>query len=345
MENPAGTSFALIMGMQAVDLRRLASVGTEMRFHPAPLAVLQADMGANFEIYLEVKTAAGRRYVLYKSREYDLTQERREYLLEQGFKTLYVTEEDLHTYYGYVERTVGAVLASEATPPQEKSQMIYQATSSLMQHLFERSDCPILLSTNQKMVVHTVQYLSSDLRLLRSVVSLFVLDYSLFHHSVNVATISIGTALAMGFKPGFELEQLSHGFLFHDIGKNRLPLRILQKSGPLTPDETIEMRQHPHYGMLQMQRHQSIAASALDVIRHHHEKMTGSGYPDRLTKNEIDLPVRICTVADIFDALTSHRPYKRAVTGFDALKLMRERMREDLDDECILALISLLAPA
>jgi len=332
-------------GMQAVDLRRLASVGTEMRYHPAPLAVLKADMGANFEIYLEVKTAAGRRYVLYKSRDYDLTKERREYLLEQGFKTLYVTEEDLHAYYGYIERTVGTVLASEATPPREKLQIIYQATSSLMQHLFERSDSPVLLRSNQKMVVHSIEYLASDLRHLRSMVSLFVLDYSLFHHSVNVAAISIGTALAMGFRPGPELEQLGHGFLFHDIGKNRLPLRILRKSGPLTPDEIIEMRQHPHHGVLQMQRHQNIATSALDVIRHHHEKLTGEGYPDHLARHEIELAVRVCTVADIFDALTSHRCYKRAVSGYDALKLMRERMKSELDDDCILALISLLAPS
>lgn len=302
-------------------------------------------MGANFDIYLGVETPAGRRYVLYKSREYDLTRERRQFLMEQGIKTLYVTEEDLHSYYGYVQQTVAKVMASESTPVQEKSQIIYQATSSLMQHLFERPESPLLLRSNQKMVEHTVQFLASDMRLLRSLASMFVLDYSLYHHSVNVATISIGTALALGYRQDRELEHLGCGFLFHDIGKNRVPERILRKPGALSPAEMIEMSQHPHYGVLLMRQNETIQPAALDIIQHHHEKITGRGYPDRLTGNEITMPVRISTVADIFDALTSNRSYKKALTGFEALQLMRDKMKQELDDECLLALISLLGPS
>jgi HD-GYP domain-containing protein (c-di-GMP phosphodiesterase class II) len=331
--------------VQALDIKPLGLITPETRFHPAPIAVLRAGMGANFEIYLGVKTAGGRRYILYKSRDYDLTAERRQFLIEQRIKTLYVTEEDLHSYYGYVEQTVGKFIASEVTPVEEKSQIIYQATSSLMEHLFERPESPILLRSNQKMVEHTIQFLASDTRLLRSIASMFVLDYSLYHHSVNVATISIGTALAMGYRTGHELEQLGYGFLFHDIGKNRVPERILRKPGVLTPTEMTEMSQHPHYGVLTMRNYESIEPRALDIIHHHHEKITGRGYPEHLTGAEISLPVRMCTVADIFDALTSNRSYKRAMTGFEALNLMRDKMKNELDSDCLLALISLLGPA
>ena len=331
--------------MQIPDIRPLVSLNEGVRFHPAPVATLRADLGADFDLYLGVKVLGGRKYVLYKSREYDLTKERRRYLIDQGFTTLYITEEDLDQYLGYVDRAVSRVLASEATPRSEKSEILYQTTTSLMRHLFERPDSPVILHTNQKMVTHTVNCLASDPRMLRSLVSMFVFDYSLYHHSVNVATISVGLAFKMGYAAGSELSQLGYGFLFHDIGKSCLPTGLVRKPGALTPVEMVEMQSHPHHGSLLMQNRENMEPAALDVILHHHEKISGRGYPHNLSGSEVTMPMRISTVADIFDALTSHRSYKPALTGFEALKLMQEQMKYELDPDCIMGLITLLGPS
>ena len=331
--------------MQVPNIKLAAAVGEGPRFHPAPLVSLRADMGANFELYLGIKTPAGRKYVLYKSRDYDMTEERRLYLIERGVKTLYVTDEDLHSYFGYVDRTVGKVLADEKTHPKEKSEILYQTTTSLMSHLYERPDSPILLQANQKMASHMVGFLATDPRLLRTAVEMFVFDYSLYNHAVNVATISIGIALKMGYKLSRELEQISQGFLFHDIGKCRLPAELLRKPGELTPTEMSEIQRHPHYGVLQMQGRENIEPLSLEVILHHHEKLSGRGYPHNLSGSEVTGPARICAVADIFDALTSHRSYKAALTGFEALKLMQTQMKHELDPDCLPTLISLLGPS
>jgi HD-GYP domain-containing protein (c-di-GMP phosphodiesterase class II) len=342
---PDGTPFAIVIGMQVPNVTPLVTLSEGLRFHPAPLVTLRPDMDANFELYLGIGTPVGRRYVLYKSRDYDLTEDRRQYLIKRGVTALYVTEEDLHAYFGYVDRAVGTVLASEHTPPREKSQILYQTTASLVSCLFERPDSPVLLRSNQKMVSHMVKFLASDTRLLRATVAMFCCDYSLYHHAVNVATISTGVALQMGYKPGRELEQLGQGFLFHDIGKCQLPTELLKKPGALTASEMAEMQRHPQYGTRQMRGREKIEAPTLEVILHHHEKLSGHGYPDKLGEGEITMPARICAVADIFDALTSHRSYKAGLSGFEALKLMQAEMTSELDSECLLAMISLLGPS
>ncbi|MBU1708126.1 HD domain-containing protein [bacterium] len=331
--------------MHAPDIRPLVSFSEGTQYHPAPLATLRADMGANFELYLGINTSRGRKYILYKSHDYDLTEERRQYLIDRGVSTLYVTEKDLDPYFGYVDRAVGKVLDSESTPPSEKSHVVYHTTTSLMKHLYERPDSPIILRTNQKMVTHMVNFLASDSRLLRTVVSMFVYDYSLYTHAVNVATISAGMALKIGFQPGRELEQIGQGFLLHDIGKCKLPTEIVSKPGTLTPSEIAQIQRHPAFGVEQMQGRENIESPALEIILHHHEKLSGRGYPHNLSAKDIQMPVRIAVVADVFDALTSHRSYKAALTGFQALKLMQEQMKYELDSECMRALISLLGPS
>lgn len=115
-----------------------------------------------------------------------------------------------------------------------------------------------------------------------------------------------------------DLAALRVGSLIHDIGKIAVPDGILLKPGPLTASEKTIMDQHPVVG-------ESICApleslrSALPIIRHHHERMDGSGYPDGLLGDEIPLFARILQVADIYDALTSNRPYRKALAPEDAL--------------------------
>lgn len=115
-----------------------------------------------------------------------------------------------------------------------------------------------------------------------------------------------------------DLAALRVGSLIHDIGKVAVPDAILLKPGPLTASEKAIMDQHPLVG-------ESICApleslrSTLPIIRHHHERMDGSGYPDGLCGDEIPLSARILQVADIYDALTSNRPYRKALAPEEAL--------------------------
>ena len=139
-------------------------------------------------------------------------------------------------------------------------------------------------------------------------------------HSERLVCYALQLATDLGFS-GEELAVLRIASLLHDIGKVAIPDAVLSKPGRLTPVEMELMRQHPVVG-------ENICAplrsfrEALPAIRHHHERVDGSGYPDRLKGEEIPLHARIVQIADIYDALTTDRPYREAMAQEWALAVM-----------------------
>jgi putative two-component system response regulator len=130
---------------------------------------------------------------------------------------------------------------------------------------------------------------------------------------------------------------LRRGALTHDIGKLSVPEHILLKPGPLTSDERKIMEQHTIIGErictpLRSFRH------VLPIIRSHHEKWDGSGYPDGLKGQQIPITARILQITDVYDALTTDRPYRRALPTYEAFSILREEMRRGWWDETILDL-------
>jgi HD-GYP domain-containing protein (c-di-GMP phosphodiesterase class II) len=126
-------------------------------------------------------------------------------------------------------------------------------------------------------------------------------------------TQAYGLALARRIAPDLvATPNLGYGFFLHDIGKVGVPEHILCKEGPLTGEEWTVMRNHPVVGA-QIIAPITFLTGAVELIRHHHERFDGSGYPDGLRAEEIPLAARIFAVADSFDAMTSDRPYRGAM--------------------------------
>lgn len=133
-------------------------------------------------------------------------------------------------------------------------------------------------------------------------------------------------SVAMGMIAGVEDEGLMilhRGGYMHDIGKVGIPDSILFKPGKLTPQEWDVMRTHTTRGV-EICRHLKSLAPVVPVIRHHHERWDGSGYPEGLVGEQIPLLARLLQVGDIYDALTSARPYKEAIAPAKALRIIRE---------------------
>ena len=147
--------------------------------------------------------------------------------------------------------------------------------------------------------------------------SLDVRDQSAPGHCRRVAKLAVYLARRMGVA-GDDLVALEHGARLHDIGKMGVPDDILMKPGPLTDPEWVMMRRHPEIGC-QIVGHIDFLQNALPIIRHHHERYDGLGYPDGLKGNEIPLLARIFCVVDAFDALTHARPYNEVLSVQAAL--------------------------
>jgi putative two-component system response regulator len=148
-------------------------------------------------------------------------------------------------------------------------------------------------------------------------------ERSLMHgHSDRIADYAVQVGESLGMTEE-DLKELRLGCLLHDIGKVGIPDSILLKPGRLNPEETEIVRQHPLTGA-QICAPLKLLRPILPIIRHHHERMDGTGYPDGLRAEEIPLKARIVQVVDVYDALINDRSYREALTSEEALKILHQ---------------------
>ncbi len=148
-----------------------------------------------------------------------------------------------------------------------------------------------------------------------------------------------GLATSLGEKmdlPGNELKALRFGGALHDVGKIAVPGNILNKPGPLDDNEWKVMKSHSEEGCKICLPLKDNLGLALDIIRHHHEKLDGSGYPDGLKGDEISTVVRIMAVVDIYDALVTDRPYRKGMAKEKAFRILREEGKNGKLDKSII---------
>lgn len=170
--------------------------------------------------------------------------------------------------------------------------------------------------------------------------SLDVRDHSAPGHCRRVSKLAVQLASQMGFH-GNDLVTMEHGALLHDIGKLGIEDSILMKPGPLTEEEWRAMRKHPEIGC-QIVGHIDFLQDALPIIRHHHERYDGTGYPDNLKGDEIPILARIFSVVDAYDALTSQRPYNAVNNARQALDVLRASKGKYFDPQVVDAFAAMI---
>jgi putative nucleotidyltransferase with HDIG domain len=148
-------------------------------------------------------------------------------------------------------------------------------------------------------------------------------DEYTYLHSVAVCALMVALSRQLGLDEAQTAEMGTAGLL-HDIGKMAVPLNVLNKPAKLTDEEFALMQTHPEKGFRLLEQTPELPPLALDVCRHHHEKMDGTGYPHRLKGTEISLAARMGAICDVFDALTSNRAYKAAWSPAESMTRMRD---------------------
>jgi putative nucleotidyltransferase with HDIG domain len=165
-------------------------------------------------------------------------------------------------------------------------------------------------------------------------------DYT-YLHSVAVAALMRALGRRLGYE-GAALTELGLAGLLHDIGKVGVPDATLNKPGRLEPLEWASVRQHPEIGWDILRRESAAGPVALDVCLHHHEKIDGSGYPHRLDGEAISRVARMGAICDVYDAITSDRPYKRGWEPAEAIRRMAEWQEGHFDRAIFHAFVRLI---
>jgi cyclic di-GMP phosphodiesterase len=223
-----------------------------------------------------------------------------------------------------VERLVGGLSegpfqAGPARPAEE--QLLLYAQDLRRLHDLERGQRVLLQRAYRETVTALASALESK-------------DTGTGAHSERVQRYAV--ELAGSIDPGLlEDSSIEFGFLLHDVGKIGIPDRILQKPGPLTPEERRLMETHTVLGEQMLGEVVSLQGEGLRVVRYHHERWDGSGYPDGLRENEIPLGARIFAVADALDAITSSRPYRAAGSWDDAVTEILDQSSRQFDPHVV----------
>ncbi len=178
------------------------------------------------------------------------------------------------------------------------------------------------LSVDFSKVVYSIL---SDIKKNRDALSIlsdvYIYDNYVFTHSLNVTVYTLALAVKLGYNER-ELLEIGIGALLHDVGKMAVPLEILNKPGKLTKEEFEVIKTHPKVGYDMLKDLPNISLLTAHCALQHHERINGSGYPYGLKGDEIHEYAQIIGIADVFDAVTSHRSYRKPMLPHEALELL-----------------------
>lgn len=163
-------------------------------------------------------------------------------------------------------------------------------------------------------------------------------DYT-YMHSVAVCALMVALSKQIGLSEEHTRVAGMAGLL-HDLGKAAIPLTVLNKPGKLSDDEFVVVKSHPVHGYEMLRDGGGVDASVLDAVLHHHEKVDGSGYPDKLKGDQISLIAKMAAICDVYDAITSDRPYKRGWDPSESLRRMAEWTKDHFDPRLFQAFVN-----
>jgi HD-GYP domain-containing protein (c-di-GMP phosphodiesterase class II) len=208
-----------------------------------------------------------------------------------------------------------------------KAKAVYESSMDLMSRLLE-SPTAENITTSKGAIKSVTDLILRDDETAHAMLLITSHDYYTYAHSVNVGIYSIMLAKELFLHSNnHDLEELGAGFFLHDLGKVNVDPAIINKPGRLTDEEMKKMRTHPYQGYKILQEADELSEECEYIVLQHHERYDGMGYPKRLKGDEIHIYGRICCLADVFDALTAERSYKKSLSKFEALKLMRDEMQ------------------
>ena len=205
----------------------------------------------------------------------------------------------------------------------EYAKQIYDDSIKFVKNFIDDARSGKIISYEEAIpfVSDIMKSLSRNKNAMVAMVNLYNFDKYLYTHSLDVAIVSLSLAKHLGV-PKRELSYLGLGALFHDIGKAKIPEEILNKPGKLTSQEYEIMKKHPVMGHKLLENQKGIPQEVLQIVVGHHEKYNGQGYPLGLGGKNIDQLANLVSVADIYDALTTDRAYRKSLHPYKALQIL-----------------------
>ncbi|MCP5007697.1 MAG: HD domain-containing protein [Planctomycetes bacterium] len=295
-----------------------------------------------YDLYLKTYVKGVPRYVLFYSGDESFGSDRREELIRQNVKKLFISTNDVKKYFSYQEENLQTIISDKNKTSAEKSQTVYHVAKYLAMDLAADPRSGTHLRRVTKWVDNSINFIFDDESAFANLVKVTSHDYYTYTHCVNLAVFGLIFGKYLYFNP-YELKCFGTGLLLHDIGKVEVPIEIINKPGKLTKEEFEIVKGHPAAGG-NLLEDKNIDDEALKIVTEHHENFDGTGYPNRTGGKDIHLFGRIARIVDVYDAMTTKRTYADAKRPFAALMEMKEQMASCFDLELLKEFISFLGP-
>ncbi len=287
-------------------------------FLPVQVDSLRIDKILYFDIYIHT----GKELVLYRAKSLPFSDLSRKKLLENHVSTIYITYDSKEAYQQYIEEHLPELLADPKVEEVKKASILYSTSQALVKEVLSNPTYSDNIRRSQDLVEHTINYILKGREAFLNLMKITSFDYYTYTHSVNVCTFSIALARQIGIGGHDELITLGTGALLHDVGKSKVPERILNKRTSLNRSEFEIMKKHPNWGSEILRETDLIPEESYYPVLQHHERFDGSGYPAGIDERDLHPFSKLVAISDVFDALTTERVYQPAIETFPALKMM-----------------------
>ncbi|GAB7028287.1 HD-GYP domain-containing protein [Geotalea toluenoxydans] len=305
---------------------------------PVAIESIEPEIFPDVALFLK----SGNNYVLYKSHGRNFDREDAARLMGNSVDCLYVRPADLEVITDYMENNAERLLKSDTFDSKTKGKIIYQTSINFVGDLFQHPEKVEDFDRSRRLIENLLLYLSNDKEALRSLETVMSYNYHTFVHSLQVTALSILLHSEVYLLSRDELEDVGIGTLLHDFGKIFVPQEILNKSGKLTETEIAQFKKHPEEGYRYLKEKTRLSEVSLDVVRFHHERNNGTGYPNGLKAALIPRSAQVCALCDLYCSLTIDRTGRKALPPHISINIIRQEMKDSFNSRLVDALEALV---
>jgi HD-GYP domain-containing protein (c-di-GMP phosphodiesterase class II) len=273
------------------------------------------------------------RLLLFRGAEYPITADDLHRLRGRGVEHLYISQEARELYQTYL-RKVATTSDSDSIPIAVRTCALNEVVRDVLRSAFMKGDTDETVAAAQRLGVLAGDIVTKADFVARDLFQVLNHDYTTFAHSANVAFYCAVLAAEIGYSRK-DIEQITTGGLLHDLGKLDIDENILCKRGRLTVAEYRQVRAHSLLGFKKLVHRKDLSEGQLMMAYQHHERPDGSGYPVGCVKSDIHPWAKLCSVVDVYEALTSQRPYRSPMPRSKALLLQKRESGTAFDPEIL----------
>jgi response regulator RpfG family c-di-GMP phosphodiesterase len=305
---------------------------------PISMATLLPGATLGFDVF--VRAASNLPPAMLFKHDEPVVMDRLKLYMDAGVKIAFLHIADQPNYQNYLNR-YWLIVDDDTTPLSNRVQFMGEVMRGAVNKSFQANETEDLIASSANLAQTAVQLISRNNVALSELCDVLHHDYGTFTHSTNVSLYSILLAKKLGYSAA-EQQEIAVGGMLHDLGKLEIDTKILNKPGKLNDQEFRVIMRHPALAFKRMANRDDVTLGQLMMAYQHHERVAGKGYPCGITSDEIHPYAKICAIVDVFEAITSERPYRTPMELKKASEVITEGRGSHFDDEMAAVWVDLI---